>query len=472
MTLRKYIGDKSFYKMVFAITIPILLQNFVTNFVNMVDNIMVGSVGTEQMSGVSIVNQLIYIFNITIFGAVSGAGIFTAQYFGKKDIEGVRNTVRFKLVVCVVITVLAVVLLLLFGEPLISLYLHDGSYDCDLGMTLEFGKEYLWIILIGLLPSAITNVYASTLRETGQTVVPMAASFLAVGINCLFNYFLIFGACGFPELGVAGAAIATVMARFFECAAIIWYATAKREHFPFFRGLYRHFSIPRQLFSTIVRKGMPLLVNECLWAIGMSLLSMAYSMHGLAVVAGNSISSTVTNLFNMVFMAFGNSIGIVVGQLLGADKFDEAVDVDRKMIVLAVFVSLIVAAVVFVLGGLFPMLYNTTAESKELAAYFIRVCACFMPVVSFMHATYFTLRSGGKVWITFLFDSVFICFINVPVAFLLYSAFHLSIWVIFPIIQAMDLLKCILGFILIKRRAWVHNIVDSTADGGTEPAAE
>ncbi len=460
MKLSRYIGNRQFYKMVFTITIPILLQNFITNFVNMVDNIMVGSIGTEQMAGVSIVNQLIFIFNITIFGAVSGAGIFTAQYFGKKDIDGVRNTVRFKLVVCAAVTVVAVALLLFLGEPLINLFLHDGSYDCDLEKTLAFGKEYLWIIVIGLLPSALTNVYASTLRETGETFVPMAVSFAAVGINCLFNYFLIFGTFGFPQLGVAGAAIATVMARFFECIAIIWYAMAKRNKYTFFQKIYRHFTIPKRLFVNILKKGMPLLVNECLWAIGMSLLSMSYSMHGLAVVAGISISSTVTNLFNMVFMAFGTSIGIVVGQLLGADQFEEAVDVDRKMIALSIFVSILVAAVVFFAGSFFPMLYNTTQESKELALYFIRVSACFMPIVSFMHATYFTLRSGGKVWITFLFDSVFILCINVPMAFLLYSVFHLSIWVIFPLIQAMDLLKCIFGFILIKRRVWVHNIVN------------
>lgn len=465
MTLSKYIGNKRFYKMVFAITIPILLQNFITNFVNMVDNIMVGSIGTEQMAGVSIVNQLIFIFNITIFGAVSGAGIFTAQYFGKKDIEGVRNTVRFKLVVCVAVTVFAVALLLVFGEPLINLFLHDGSYDCDLEKTLVFGQEYLWIIVIGLLPSALTNVYASTLRETGDTFVPMVVSFAAVGINCLFNYFLIFGAFGFPKLGVVGAAIATVMARFFECIAIIWYAMAKRNKYTFFQKIYRHFTIPKQLFMNILKKGMPLLANECLWSIGMSLLSMSYSMHGLAVVAGISISSTVTNLFNMVFMAFGTSIGIVVGQQLGAGDFKEAVDTDRKMIVLAVFISVLVGVVVFFAGSFFPMLYNTTQESKELALYFIRVSACFMPIVSFMHATYFTLRSGGKVWITFLFDSVFILCINVPMAFLLYSVFHLSIWVIFPLIQAMDLLKCIFGFILIKRRVWVHNIVNQQENG-------
>ena len=465
MTLSKYIGNKRFYKMVFAITIPILLQNFITNFVNMVDNIMVGSIGTEQMAGVSIVNQLIFIFNITIFGAVSGAGIFTAQYFGKKDIEGVRNTVRFKLVVCVAVTVFAVALLLVFGEPLINLFLHDGSYDCDLEKTLVFGQEYLWIIVIGLLPSALTNVYASTLRETGDTFVPMVVSFAAVAINCLFNYFLIFGAFGFPKLGVVGAAIATVMARFFECIAIIWYAMAKRNKYTFFQKIYRHFTIPKQLFMNILKKGMPLLANECLWSIGMSLLSMSYSMHGLAVVAGISISSTVTNLFNMVFMAFGTSIGIVVGQQLGAGNFKEAVDTDRKMIVLAVFISVLVGVVVFFAGSFFPMLYNTTQESKELALYFIRVSACFMPIVSFMHATYFTLRSGGKVWITFLFDSVFILCINVPMAFLLYSVFHLSIWVIFPLIQAMDLLKCIFGFILIKRQVWVHNIVNQQENG-------
>lgn len=457
--LKRFFGDKPFYKMVLMIALPIMLQNFITNFVSMLDNIMIGAVGTEEMTGVSIVNQLMFIFNLTIFGAISGAGIFTAQFYGKKDDDGIRYTFRFKVIVAAVICIAALVIFFTLGDTLINLYLHDGSYDCDLESTLVHAKTYLAIILVGLIPYAVVQVYASTLRETGETLMPMLFGFLAVLVNCLFNYILIFGKFGFPQLGVAGAAIATVLSRFVECAATLLYVWVKRDRYSYFRHALTSLYIPGVLLTDITKKGLPLLVNECLWSCGMSLLSMTYSYHGLAVMAGYSISSTVINLFNIAFMAFGTSVGIIVGNQLGAGEEETAVDSVRKLITLSLIISVFVGAITFAVGDLIPELYKTTEESKVYAAYFIRVCACSMPIVGFAHAAYFTLRSGGKTIVTFFFDSVYIMVIVVPTAFALYHFFHLSIWIIFPVIQAMDLLKCVVGFVLIKKRVWVNNIV-------------
>jgi len=203
------IGDRAFYAMVLSILIPIIIQNAITNFVNLLDNIMVGQVGTEQMSGVSIANQLMFVFNLCIFGGISGAGIFSAQYHGADNQEGVRHCFRYKLYLSALLIGAALAVFLLRGEFLITRFLHDDSASGRIEITLSHGTRYLHVMLWGLLPFTLTQVYASTLRETGETRLPMFAGIAAVFVNLVFNYLLIFGHLGFPKLGVEGAAIAT-----------------------------------------------------------------------------------------------------------------------------------------------------------------------------------------------------------------------------------------------------------------------
>ena len=457
--IKKYIGTKDFYKATLTVAVPIMIQNFITNFVSMLDNLMVGSLGTEQMSGVAVVNQLLFICNLAIFGALSGAGIFTAQFYGKDDNDGIRYTVRYKILSVTLLVAAFVVLLILFDEPLINLFLHEADESADPLLTLNYGKQYLAVMVWGLIPFAAAQTVSSTLRETGETVAPMAAGFIAVLTNCLFNYILIFGKFGAPALGVVGAATATVISRFVELTIIVVYIIRKRSRFVYIKGLFKSFKIPKPVFKVITVKGMPLLFNEFMWSSGMSLLSVAYSLHGISVVAGYSISSTVMNLSNIVFLSLGSSIGIIVGKLLGAGKFDEAIDTARKLIAFSVTISACISVIVFNLGGLIPCLYNTSAESKEFAAYFIKVSSLVAPIDAFANASYFTIRSGGKTFITFLMDSIFVLAINVPAAFLLYYVFGVSIWVTFPVVNALFLLKVAFGYVLLKKRVWVNNIV-------------
>ena len=460
MSLKKYFGDKNFYKTVMSVAVPILIQNFITNFVSMLDNLMVGSLGTEQMSGVSIVNKLIFDFNLAVFGALSGAGIFTAQFFGKNDPAGVRFTIRYKVIVTLLLFGVAIFIFNVFEEPLINMFLHESDANADVALTLEFAKKYLKTILWGIFPFCVAQIFSSTLRETGETVAPMVAGFIAVLTNCLFNWVLIFGKLGFPQLGVQGAAIATNISRYVECAVIIVFVILKRKKFSYFKGVFRSFGIPKKVFKDITVKGMPLLFNEFFWSLGMSLLSVAYSLHGIDVVAGYSISSTVMNLANIAFISLGSSIGIIIGKQLGANEFEKAYDTDRKLITFSVVLSIGIGVIVFLIGDKIPLLYNVSDASKEYAAFFIKVCSLFIPVHAFANASYFTIRSGGKTLVTFLMDSVFIMCINVPVAFALFYAFHLSIWVIFPIVQAIDIIKVIIGMTLVKKKVWLNNIVE------------
>ena len=341
------------------------------------------------------------------------------------------------------------------------MYLQGDGTAREIADTLVYGKQYLQIMLIGLPAFMMVQVYASTLRECGETLLPMKAGVAAVLINLLFNYILIYGKFGFPALGVRGAAIATVISRYVEIIIVVLWTHKHSEENPFAKGLYRTLKVPLNLTKKIIVKGTPLLLNETLWASAMAMLAQCYSVRGLNVVAGMNISNTINNVFNIVFIALGDSVAIVVGQLLGAGKMKEARDTDNKMIMFSVLCCTGVAAAMLVLAPLFPMLYNTNDQARELAKYFIMVTAIFMPQNAFLHAAYFTLRSGGKTIITFLFDSVFIWCVSVPVAFILSRYTALPVVAIYIFVQAADMIKCVIGFVLVKKGVWLQNIVSS-----------
>ena len=461
---QKYIGDKKFYRRILMLALPIIIQTGITNFVSLLDNIMVGRVGTNEMSGVAIANQLMFVFNITIFGAISGAGIFGAQFFGRGNNDGVRYAFRFKIIICAILSVLAIGIFIVFGEPLLSSFINTESEVGDPLQTLHFGKQYLAVMIVGIIPFAIKEAYAGTLKETGETVVPMVAGIIAVCVNLLFNTILIFGYLGAPKLGVVGAAIATVIARFVELAVVVWWTHKHTERNQFIVGALRTLYIPKHLVKQMIIKGLPLTVNEALWAGGTSMMVQCYSMRGLQVVAAYNISSTVSNVFNIVFISLGSAVGILVGQLLGANKLEEAVEQDRKMIVFAVFSCVIVGIVMAFMAPLFPQIYRTEEAVKELARNFLFVSAACMPLYAFTNASYFTMRSGGRTFVTFLFDSFFVWTVCVPLAYILSRYTSLPIIPLFIICQMTEIVKCTIGFILLKKKVWVRNIVATTKE--------
>lgn len=457
--LNRYMGDRAFYRNVFSIAIPIIIQNGITNFVSLLDNIMVGQVGTIPMSGVSIVNGLLFVFNLCIFGASSGAGIFTAQYYGSQDDEGIRYTFRFKVLSCLLLAALGNLIFTVGDKLLIGLYLTGEGDAAAAAGAMDYGCRYLKVMLWGSVPFALANAYSSTLRETGETVVPMIAGIAAVFVNLVLNYVLIFGHFGAPEMGVEGAAWATVISRYVELAIVALWTHRSTGKNPFIRGVYRSVYMPAPLLKDIVIKGMPLLVNEFLWASGMAVLSQCYSTCGLDVVPATNISSTLYNVGSVVFLAMGSAVGIIMGQMLGAGRSkEEILDSNRKLLVTATITGgafgILMAAAAFP----FPKIYNTTESVQQLAAMLILMNSIALPFNSYTNATYFTLRSGGQTMVTFLFDSCFVWGFCVPLAWGLTRFTGISIIPLFAICQATDLVKCVIGGIMIKQGKWIQNL--------------
>ena len=456
----KYIGDKAFYKRLILIAAPMIAQNAITSFVNLLDNIMVGRIGTEQMSGVAIVNQLMFVFNICVFGAASGAGIFGTQFFGKGDYEGQKHAFRFKWYAALVVCAIALGIFAFAGTELIQLYLADSGDVGNLELALQYGEEYLAIMMLGLIPFAISQTYISSIRETGHTLVPMLAGIAAMLTNLVLDYVLIFGIGPAPVLGVKGAAIATVVARFVECTIVIFWTHTHKTQNPYIIGAYRSLCIPKPILKDILITGTPLMLNEMLWASGMATIAQCYAVRGLDVVAAQNISSTITNLFNVVYIQLGACISIIVGQYLGAGKIEEAKDSCRKTTFFSVVCCAAVALIMMLVGTVFPNIYETADSIKDLARVFILISAAVMPVCAYCHCSYFTLRSGGKTVITFLFDSVYTWVIVIPVATILAKHTTLGIVWVFLLVQSMEFIKAIIGYFMVKSGIWLQNIVE------------
>lgn len=452
--------DKELLKKTCLLAVPIMIQNGIGNAVGLVDNLMVGSLGTEAIVAVSIAGQLMFVFWLALFGALSGPGIFGAQYYGNGDIKGVQDVFRIKFWMAAIVGAAGILIFLGMDDILLGLYMKGQSEEIDAALTMQLAKDYLRIMLLGIPFIAITQVYATSLRETDESVKPMVAGIISVAVDVVFNYFLIFGKFGFPRLGVAGAAYATVLARVAECLVLLIWAHLRSKKHVFLKGLYKKILVQnKDMIWPILKKSFPIMLNEFLWAGAIAFMTQCYSRRGLDVLAGMNISNAICNLLNVVFIALGNAVGIVIGQMLGAGEFKKAKESSVTLMWFTAFACMILTVALIALSGWFPLLYDTTENSKKMATVFIIITALFFPLQGFLNSLYFTLRSGGKTVITFIFDSVFSWVVCGTCAFILSRFTNMHIYGIYICVQALDIIKVIVGYIMIKKGIWISNLV-------------
>ncbi len=464
--MRKFIGNKAFYKSVLLLLIPMIVQQFISSFVSLLDNVMVGSLGKESISAASIANQVMMVFNLAIFGGLSGVSIYGAQFYGKGDMGGMRYTFRIKMIFSAACSLAAIAVYLIWGQAFITSFLQGESDGGDPARALQEGTDYLRIMLIGLLPFALTQTYAGTLRESGETVAPMKAGIIAILTNLFLNWVLIFGNLGMPEMGVRGAAIATVISRYAELAIVVIHAHRHEDKYPFLAGAYRGFRVPGRLVRRIVPTAMPLLINEILWSLGMTFINQFYSTRGLNAVAALNITGTAWNLFCVIMFAMGSAVSIMVGQRLGAGQMKEARDVDRKLIFLTEIIHVIIGLIMIAASPLVPLLYNVDDSVRDLTRRMLIIAGLSLPVHSFAHVTYFTIRSGGRTMITFMFDAVYTWAVTVLLAFLLTRFTGWDIIRIYFCVQFIDVIKLVIGLLMLRSDFWARNVVNMEEEGG------
>lgn len=458
MQHRYFIGDRFFYKQVFNLATPIVIQSGVVNLVSALNNIVVGQLGVEKMTEIAISNQLLTVFNVGLVGALAGIGIFTAQFYGIRDEKGLCHTLRLKRVVAGLFTVFAIIFFLVFGAALIHGYLQYTDESAEAEIIANNALSYMRIMLFGLIPYAIGQVYETTLREIGRTVPAMLGSIISVLINLLLNYVLVLGKFGFPTLGSSGAAIATVISRIAEMMVVTIWAYLCGERFV--SRSWLRLPISRRLMHNILMiSTAPLLANEIVYAASNAAILQVLSTRGIAAIAASNIAISATQVVNVIIYGIGTSLGIMVGNQLGSGRFEDARTTNARLIALAIATCFLCGLILLPLSSCFPKLFNTTEEVQKMSSQMIRVIAYLLPIRGFTHLAYYTLRSGGRSILTLMFDGGYLTIVCLPVTYLFAVFTGLSAVMLFTVSLIAELSKFVLAAIWMKKGIWIRSVV-------------
>ena len=447
------------------LAVPMMIQFCIGDLVTLVDNIMVGSLGTEVVTAVAISGQLLFIFRMLIAGGMIGAGIYVAQFYGNKDIRGIQSAVRFKVIISCILLIFGFVVSFTSIDKLLGLYLSGDSGDIDIELALQYAKSYYFILIPSIAILVVHNTYMTTLRETGNSIKAMVSGIISVIVDVILNYLLIFGNFGFLRLGVNGAALASLIAAVVNLLVLIIWTYKDREQHPFINGLWRTLKVPKALFKEMLIKSIPLFLNEVLWAIGVGIRTQIFSMRGVSVIAGISIATVFCDLFSIVIVALGNSIGIMVGQTLGTGDLRKA---KRQAIVLTqniVIICVVLTAGVMLFADIFPKFYDVSDEVRLIASNVIKVNALIFVLLGLVHSLYCVVRSGGNTLIVFIFDSLFTFIISLPGVYLLCAYTKLSVTEIYALFFLFEyLIKIIIFAYFVKKGIWAKNLTQDNKE--------
>ena len=441
--------DKEFLRKFIKITLPVMISSLISFLVSFLDNIMVGMTSNETVSGVYAANELIYISTMAIYGITEGAGIFVQQYNGSNDSKHIKQCFRFKIYVTILLLLVLIPLIYLFGSNFINIYTKT---DTNSSLILSEGVNYINIVALSLIPYAFSSTIFSTMKEIGKTKYPMASSIIAICTNALFNTLFIV----ILKMGGTGAAIATVISRVAELSFLI--IISKIKHLDFTNKTFETLKIEKDLFKSISKKGTYLFINEIGFALGMVLQTMAFSQRD-GVLSSISIMSTTSQIFEIVGTSMAVGVGVLIGSTLGVSDYTKAKDYSKKLHLLGMYIAIISGIILIALSPVIPKLFRKVDENqKTLATKLIIVFGLIYFAQAVTVISYFTLRAGGKTLQTFLFDSCTMIFLYVPVSWILSLYTNLDMLYVFIFVRLLDLVKCAIGLIFIKKGDWAKNI--------------
>jgi len=449
MNLTKFKSDWSFIKKVLVIAVPLMLQQSVSASVNLVDNMMVGQLGDAALAGVVSVNRVYMIAYFGIMGLMASASIFIAQYYGAKDDQHMKQAFRFGLILSVGIGIAFAIMGLLFPQVIVSFFTNDAA-------IIDQGVQYFHYAALSLIPLGGCVAIGGAMRSIGDVKTPMKASIVAVFTNMFFNYMFIFGHFGAPAMGVAGAALATLIARVVELA--ILFVVLYRNHYSFSTKLVELFHIQPLVAKRIFVKAIPLTVNELLWSGGMATLFKFYATRGPEVMSGYAIAGTVGDLFFSLFGGMAAATTIILSHQLGANQLEHAKDDAYRLLGVSVLLAMMCSVLLFITSFIIPQLYNVSPLARTTAENFLRVMSVMFWVYMGSAQCYFTLRAGGDTTSTFIMDSGYMWLVNIPLVGLVAYFTKFNIIMLYMVGQSTDFVKLMLSYQLVVKGKWIKNL--------------
>lgn len=450
--IKQLFQDKAFFKSLFTIGLPVVIQNFIQSSLNLVDVIMIGRLGSTSISAVGLGNQLFFVYVLLLFGTNSGVAIFVAQFWGKKEVENIHKSLGVALTISLMAACLFSFMAIIIPHWVLSLFTKDAN-------VIGLGVTYMRIVGWSYLITAISFSFAISSRSVGDAYLPMKAGVFSLLVNTGLNWVLIFGYLGFPALGVAGAAIATVIARGVEFA-IILYGIMRRNH-PLKAKISAYFSYNIAFAKKIFMKSLPVIMNEFLWSLGMSLYVAAYARSSTQAYAAVQISQTVDRLFFVLAFGIGSSAAVMIGNLLGDNKREEAILYSRYFNLLALMSGLVLGALLIVSGPLVVKFFNVTDAVKADAMKIMVVVGVFL-TLKIINALQIigTLRAGGDTTYSLWMEIGSVYLIGVPMAFIATTWWHLPIYWVVACVSLEEVMKAYLGLTRLFSNKWANNIIN------------
>jgi len=442
--------DKKFFKALLKLAIPIVLQNLVLSSLNLVDTIIIGGLGERAIASVGLANQYFFLLNLLLFGITSGSSIFTAQYWGNRDISNIKRVLG----ICVITGGLAALIFtiggLLIPEQILSIFSKDKD-------VIILGGQYLRIIAFSYIITSISFAYSFTLRSTGQVKIPMFVSITALGINTVLNYALVYGYLGFPEMGVQGSALATLIARIIEMVLLlsIIYKT-KNVIAGSFKELL---DLSAEFIKNFFKVTIPVILNESIWALGVTLYSVVYARMGTDVIASTNISSSIERITWVIFMGLGNACAVMIGNKIGQGDEKEAFTYAKRFIILGPSLAIIGGLLVYFNSHFILSAYKVSPTVYNYAAKNLIVFSVFLWVKVFNFTTIVgILRSGGDTKFCLFLDTSGVWLIGVPLAFLGGLVWHLPVYWVYTLVFMEEIYKLILGLPRVLSKKWINNL--------------
>ena len=443
--------DKKFIKTLMLLAIPIILQSLVTASLNLLDNLMIGSLGENEIAAVGISNQFYMLYYYTIMGITLGAGIFMSQFWGKKDVTSIHKFLGISLVVGMISTIFFAILAFFFPEMIMKIFIDEN-------IVIEQGVAYLKMVALSYIFTTVSLAYAAALRSIGQTKIPMYGSLVGLVFNGILNYIFIFGKFGAPVMGVAGAALGTTVSRFMELAFILFiiYKNKNVVAGKISQLLDFNFDLVKRYFITAT----PVVFNDVMWIAGITAYFIAYSKLGINATATMQIANTINNVFNIFGIGIASASAILIGNKIGAGKEEDAKEDAIKISVFGVLIGIIIGIFFFFLSPFIAMLFKITPETYENLIFVLKVMAIILPLRFFgITQIIGVLRGGGDVMYAIITELVAVWLIGVPLSFIGAVYFNLPITIVYILVCLEEPFKAIATYPRLRSGKWIKNLV-------------
>ena len=452
-----FLRDRAFVHSMLALALPVAFQQLITASLNMIDVLMVGQLGETSVAALGLANQIFFLLILFLFGVTSGMSIFTAQYWGKGDIESIHSVLGICLAIAVIVAAAFSLAATLIPETLMSIYTEDQE-------VIQVGSEYLRIVGLSYVMTAITVSYISVLRSITMVKLTVIVSVLALGLKTIIAYLLIFGIGIFPELGVRGAAIGTAVGWTFQCILLLLLVYKLKT--PLAANPLSFFRFSRPFALTVLRTSMPAAINEVLWSVGFSSYNAVYARIGTDAIAAVNINATIEELMFVLFIGLGNACAVMIGNKIGAGEKHVAFEYGRRFLIIGVAVALIGGAIIFSLRETVIGLYeiSPSAANNLRGLMLVFALSAWLKMLNFM-LFIGAMRAGGDTRYAMFTELFSVWGIGVPAALIGGFVLHLPVYGVYALVLLEEAVKAIIVFRRFVSRKWIHDLVNAPADG-------